>query len=283
MDTIGIMMEFTQEQLVKAGYEIKAAPVDDWRKYDEQAPIPGYFQFDWLSARHPDLYHKFALSSLGLVNELNELVDLSGLTLADIGAGTGRITLGLATRARRIIAVDVFEAVGFYGKKLVEGAGFRNVDYVRGKAAGLPLPDNSVDAAVCAWAVINYPEAYRVIKPNGYLIDLLPAPGALCGELTALLADVYPELITEIAPAEQFDPAFPTVEANWPDDTWNGIPVTAPIRLHDFTYVAEYNDYHEAAAILGRLYGPRVRQYLLERRQSGVAWRLRIVINRIRK
>ena len=40
------------------------APVDAWRTYDIHEPDPGYFQFDWLSARHPDLYHAFAVSSV---------------------------------------------------------------------------------------------------------------------------------------------------------------------------------------------------------------------------
>jgi ubiquinone/menaquinone biosynthesis C-methylase UbiE len=89
-------MEFTQEQLVSAGYNIKPAPRDAWRNYNERNPIPGYFEFDWLSARHPDLYHKYALSTIGLMIELNKIVDLAGLEVADIGAGTGRATIEAA-------------------------------------------------------------------------------------------------------------------------------------------------------------------------------------------
>lgn len=80
----------TLQQLVSAGYDVPAAPVDDWRDYDERDPIPGYFQFDWLSARHPDLYHCFALSTDGLMDELDKLVDLTGLDVIDVAAGTGR-------------------------------------------------------------------------------------------------------------------------------------------------------------------------------------------------
>ena len=43
-----------------AGYKIPAAPVDSWRSFDVNNPDPGFFQFDWLSARHPDLYDRFA-------------------------------------------------------------------------------------------------------------------------------------------------------------------------------------------------------------------------------
>ncbi len=277
------MTEFTQEQLESAGYRIEAASNEDWRNYDEQNPIPGYFQFDWLSARHPDLYHNFALSSLGLMNELDTRVDLSGLEVIDVGAGTGRITMEAAKKAKRVTAVDIFEAVVIYGSRLLSQLGFANVAYIRGDNANLPLPSNAFDAALCAWAAINYPEAYRVLKPGGYLIDLIPAPGALCGELTATLAEVYPELITEVAPSDQFDPSCPDSDFALQEDTWNGIPVMPPILIHDFTYAADYVDGLEAAAILGRLYGPKAKQYMLDKQKSALSWRLRIVINRVRK
>ena len=277
------MIDITQEQLESARYEVKAAPNDAWRNYDEHHPIPGYFQFDWLSARHPDLYHKFALSSVGLMNELDKLLDITGLEVIDIGAGTGRITLGAAEKAKKVTAIDAFESVVSFGRELVHRAGFENVNYVRGDSVHLPIADNAMDASICAWALINYPEAYRVLKPGGFLIDLVPAPGALCGELTSTLAEVYPEIVTDIAPAHQFDPSCPDSDSVIQDNTWNGVPVTAPILVHDFTYVADYGDYLEAAAILGRLYGPKAKRYVLDRQKSTLSWRLRVAISRVKK
>jgi hypothetical protein len=64
---------------------------------------------------------------------------------------------------------------------------------------------------------------------------------------------------------------------------WYGISVTPPIRVHDFTYVANYGAYQEAAAMLGRLYGSKAKQYILERQQSTLSWRLRIVVSRVKK
>jgi methylase of polypeptide subunit release factors len=113
-------MELTQKQLEGAGYSLKAAPDDAWRNHDERNPIPGYFQFDWLSARHPDLYHTFALTSVGLIDELHKLVDLTGLEVVDIGAGTGRSAMGLAMKAKRVIAVDIYASVTVYGKRLLQ-------------------------------------------------------------------------------------------------------------------------------------------------------------------
>jgi hypothetical protein len=112
---------------------------------------------------------------------------------------------------------------------------------------------------------------------------MVPAPGALCGELTATLAEVFPDIITEIGPDFQYDPDCPLQDSSIHEDTWNEVPVTGPILVRDFTYVADYPNTQEAAAILGRLYGPKARRYMLDRLQSTLAWRLRIEISRVKK
>ena len=260
---------------------MRAAPPEDWRIYDELSPVPGYFDFDWFSAYHPDLYHKFSLSTEGLMDELEELVDLSGLVITDVGAGTGRAAIRASEKAEHVYAIDAYRSVVEFGRDLVEELGLRNVDYVQGDGANIPLPDSSVDASIHSWAILDLEEAYRVLKPHGLLISLGPAPGALCGELTATLASEYPELIGSVAPSEFFDPQYPTVESEVA--SWGGIPLIAPARIHDFTYVADYGDMTEAAEILGRLYGQRAKSYILDRAQSTLAWRLRITVARAAK
>jgi ubiquinone/menaquinone biosynthesis C-methylase UbiE len=261
---------------------MKPAAPDSWRTFDVQNPDPGYFQFDWLSARHPDLYHKFALSTEGLMSELDKLVDLSDLVVVDVGAGTGRATMAAARRAKEVIAVDAFESVVAYGTDQIEAAGLRNVTYKVGSRDSLPVADSSVDAVISAWAVLNYQEAYRVLKAGGYLIELGGVAGSLCGELTETLASTYPDLITEVTPAEQFDPNYPTKDSTI-EEPWNGITFKDGLRVHDFTYVADYGSEDEAAAIFGRLYGPLASKYIHDRQQSTVAWRLRIYCGQVSK
>lgn len=273
----------TDERYQVYGYNTPAAPEDAWRSFDEQNPDPGYLQFDWLSARHPDLYHKFALSTVGLMNELAKMVDLSGLVVADIGAGTGRATLAAAQKARQVIAVDAYESVAEYGSRLLEASNLSNVRYVLGDSANLPLEDDSIDAVICAWAELHHAEAWRVLKPGGWLVQLTGAPGSLCGELTPILAESYPDLIEEVAPAKQWDPNCPSTDAIISDERWQGIPFASGVRVHDFTYTADYGDPEEAAAILGRLYGPLASQYMRDRDQSTLAWRLRIYYGQVSK
>ncbi len=264
-------------------YGIRSAPIDAWRVFDDQNPDPGYFQFDWLSARHPDLYHEFALSTVGQMQELDKLVDLSGLIVADVGAGTGRSTVPAARKARKVIAADTYRSVVTYGEKTVRAAGLDNVAYIVADGEHLPLEDNSVDAVLSAWAQLDFGEAYRVLVPNGYIIQLTSAPGSLCGELTATLQESYPELITEVAPQEYYDRSCPTSESIGAGTEWNGIPLVGPMKIHDFTYVAEYESVREASEIFGRLYGPLAKKYLHDRQQATVASRLRICYGKVKK
>ncbi len=276
-------MEYSQEQLERDGFIIKAAPVDDWRQYDELHPVPSYFQFDWLSARHPDLYHRFALSTDGLMLELDKLVDLSGLDVIDVGAGTGRSTLAAARKAKMVAAVDIYESVVLYGMDQVRQAGLNNISYVRGDRPNLPFADNAFDALINSWAELSCPEAYRVLKPGGYLIRLGAPLEALVGELTPILAGEYPAIIQEVAPDEWFEAGYPEKTTQFEEVMWNDLPVIPPTLRHDFTFISDYGDPQEAAAIFGRLYGPRAKQYFLDRKQSYFVWRLRIEVSRVKK
>ena len=274
-------MGITVEYLVSAGYSLKAAPADDWRIYDEENPVPAYYDFDWFSAYHPDLYHRFALSTDGLMDELEQLVDLSDLVVADIGAGTGRATVRAAEKAARVYAIDIYESVVDFGSNLIHELVLTNVEYILGDSAAIPLPENSVDASICAWAVLNHEEAHRVLKPGGLLAYLGPAPGSACGELTATLAGEYPRSVFSVGSVELFDPQCPPSEGEL--DSWGDVPLTAPAKFHDFTYVSDYGNCDDAAAILGRLYGPKAKNYILNRAQSTLSWRLRITVARVAK
>lgn len=276
-------MSFGQDEITRSGYKLKAAPVDSWRIYDEMHPVPGYFQFDWLSSRHPDLYHQFALSTVGLMEKLRTLIDLTGCDVLDIGAGTGRSAMGAAEQANRVFAVDLYWSVAHFGKGQLARTHLENVHYLIGDREQLPLPENSIDVVINAWAELNPYEAFRVLKPNGLLIQLGAIPNALCGELTAELAPDYPWLPQDCAAAEVFDPTCPDRQESADNSIWNGIPVTGSITIRQFTYVARYQNFSEAACMTGRLYGPKAKRYFMTREQSTFSWRLQIIMGRVRK
>lgn len=276
-------MNLTQAEIIRSGYKLQAAPVDSWRSYAEDDPIPGFFQFDWLSSRHPDLYHRFALSTVGLMEKLHTLIDLTGRDVLDIGAGTGRSAMGAAQKAKKVFALDYYVSVVSFGKKQLRQTSITNVHYLNGDRNHLPLPENCVDVVINAWAELNPEEAYRVLKPDGYLVQLGAHPHALCGELTSLLAPDYPWIPADCAPAEVFEPGHPDTAGSADGSIWNGIPIKGSIDLHQFTYVADYQDYSEAALMTGRLYGPKAKHYFMARKQSTFAWRLQIILGQVSK
>jgi SAM-dependent methyltransferase len=276
-------MTLTQEEINRSGHRLQAAPVDAWRIYDENDPMPGYFQFDWLSSRHPDLYHKFALSTVGLMQKLHTIFDLTGCDVIDIGAGTGRSAIEAAKKAKKVLAVDLYGSVVFFGKDQLHQTNTTNVHYINGDREHLPFQENSVDVAINAWAELNPQEAYRVLKPDGYLIQLGAVPEALCGELTSILAPDYPWIPEDCAPPEVYNPDYPDTHCTADNSIWNGIPVTGPINILQFTYVTDFKDYHEAAAITGRLYGPKAKRYFMTRKQSTLSCRLQIIIGQVSK
>lgn len=42
--------KITLDEIMSAGYKLPAAEPGSWRFYDETNPVPGYFEFDWLSS-----------------------------------------------------------------------------------------------------------------------------------------------------------------------------------------------------------------------------------------
>lgn len=262
------------------GFESPAAPVDAWRVYDRENPHPGYFEFDWISARHPDLYHRFALSTDGLLDELQTLVDLTGLDVVDIGAGTGRSTLGAARTARHVYAVDAYRSVVEFGRNEVRKAGLTNVTYLQGDRAALPLDDASVDVAMSMWAEFEPKEMERVLRPGGWVVIGGCAPGSLMGELTEVLAPSYRDFVSEVAAREQFDPAHPPADGDLDPELGEGVPVRW-MKYHDFTHVGDFGDPAELAAILGRIYGPVAERYARDNGKSTLAYRQRICYGQV--
>lgn len=98
-----------------------------------------------------------------------------GWTVADLGAGTGALSVRLAACVDRVIAVDGSDEMLAALRRRVGGA--RNVDVRRGELEALPVEDATVDVAFMV-LVLHYiveprdalAEALRVLRPGGRLI-----------------------------------------------------------------------------------------------------------------
>ena len=169
------------EMLRRSTTEIREAAKDDealrlalGRRKDK---LRGYF--DDLAGRFGRNYVP-GRSWKGLAEVLLRL--LPPLVIADLGAGEGTLSLMLAQRAERVIAVDSSEKMVEYGKETASRNGVGNLEYRLGDLEELPLKDEEAEIALLHQSLHHalHPqraveEAWRILKPGGrvVILDLL--------------------------------------------------------------------------------------------------------------
>lgn len=123
---------------------------------------------------------------------------LPPLEIADLGAGEATISLLLAQRATRVLAIDNSEKMVEYGRDLARRHKVKNLEYRLGDMEELPLKNEEVDLALMHQTLhhtlhpqVALREAHRVLRRGGRLVilDLLRHEYEAAREL---YADVWP-------------------------------------------------------------------------------------------
>lgn len=137
-------------------------------------------EIDYKSPEFGDFYDELPLWSAPIGLMLLDQVGLRpGMTILDVGAGTGFLTIEMAQRGgcdAKVIAVDPWEAaMSRLNRKLVH-LDIQNVRTIVADAATIDLADASVDLTVSNLGINNFdnPEAtlrtcFRVAKPGASL------------------------------------------------------------------------------------------------------------------
>lgn len=122
---------------------------------------------------------------------------LPPMVIADIGAGEGTLSLLLAQRAERVIAVDNSEKMVEYGREAARKAGVANIEYRVGDLEELPVATGSVDLALFSQSLHHaiHPqdavkEAARILRPGGR-VAILDLHRHTFEEARELYADVW--------------------------------------------------------------------------------------------
>lgn len=178
------------------GVEVRSTAPDDLPAYYRQN---FHFQSDgWLSERSARIYDTQvevlftgaagAMRRRGLsliAEEVRRLRqkgrDLSGITFADIGCGTGRLLRDVVDNFPRLCikAVDLSEPYLQEARKAASGA--PNAQFICGPAEALPLGDASVDILATVYLFHELPprvrrlvatEFARVLKPGGLYVHV---------------------------------------------------------------------------------------------------------------
>lgn len=117
-------------------------------------------------------YQQLAEKISFLSNQL--LAQVDSPTLLDLGCGEGYYTHLLAKNlppSATINALDISKVAIRYAAKR-----YKNINFCVASAYDVPLADNSLDALIRIYAPSLDSELQRLIKQNGYLITVTPAP-----------------------------------------------------------------------------------------------------------
>lgn len=97
------------------------------------------------------------------------------MEVADVGAGTGFMSAGLAPLVRKVVAVDGSAAMLAVARQKLKD--FDNIEFQEAEGLALPLPDASVDAVFanmylhhCDDPLAAIREMRRVLRPGGRLV-----------------------------------------------------------------------------------------------------------------
>lgn len=187
-----------------------------------------------------------------------------GKAVVDLGAGTGKFTRRLVATGAQVTAVEPVAAMRI--KLIVD---LPDVTAIEGSADAIPLPDNSVDAIVCAQAfhwfatAAALEEMRRVLKPAGRL-----------GLIWNTKDDSVPWVKAAVAVIDPYERDFPRFHTG---DWRNVFPALGFGPLHKQQFAHEHRGSPETV-IVDRLLSVSFISALPDAEREKVATRLRELI-----
>ena len=168
-------------------------------------------EIDYKTHGFGDLYDELPLWSAPFGLRLLDCVPLrSGMTILDVGAGTGFLTLELAQRCgpeTNVIAVDSWHAGMNRLRRKTAHLGLDNVTLLEQDAADTNLPDESVDVVVSNLGINNFDnvdavmqELFRVAKSTASLFMTTNLSGHM-----AEFYDVFRSTLVQLGQSDRLD------------------------------------------------------------------------------
>jgi SAM-dependent methyltransferase len=144
-------------------------------------------QFSRQAGPYADLVNR---SGSPLTSPLIETVQPSPMDrVLDVGCGSGRLAVALASLAAHVTGVDLTPAMLEQARGLQAQAGAPNINWLEADSTALPVADGAFDLVVsqamfhhAADPAATLAEMYRACAPGGRIAvnDLTPAPGKAC-------------------------------------------------------------------------------------------------------
>jgi len=127
--------------------------------------------------KHPEVFDEQAPLRWEL-GDINSLVSMDGKTIADVGAGSGRIAFLVAPLAGSVYAIEPLQSFRSFMKEKALSQKVSNLFVMDGTLDSIPLPENSLDTLITSNAIgwnlqEELIEIERVVKQGGHAIHLL--------------------------------------------------------------------------------------------------------------
>lgn len=231
-----------------------------------RTPVGSFWHF---YTDFPELYDRFALSTLEAAKKVHELINFTDARVLDIASGTGKNAFEHAKLARSVIGIEPFETMRDFATARARARGVTNVEFRDGIAEDLSMfGEDSFDVAVSMYGA-PFPwdtndsfvrGCERVVRSGGHIVVVGTPPNW--------------------RPAYARSPSVPfgNPEAQQAVDHRLG---QLGFSVHDSVVDLDYGTEQEALETFGFIYGPAAIDHILDNKTSHQEWALRTYIKRV--
>jgi len=238
-------------------------------KYRDYDTIEGFW--DKYHFEYQDIYDRFALTSVEVVDDIQEKYGFTDKNVLDIGSGTGKSTFRIAQYANNVTGIEPSLIMREYAEEKNKELKLRNVKFIEAVGEDLSqFSDNEFDCAVSIhsppiiWegderskrdcdALVN--GCVRIVKPGGYIGFIGRTPGFK-----------WDHLVGGMNSFGDLSKTTPTTEFLKPYGF-----TTKDIRVK-----IDFGTMEEALATYGFIYGEQAIDYILDNKVTKFSWMLRL-------
>ena len=221
-------------------------------------------RWDILYCEYPEVYEAFMSVPYqpSIFEQVPEIIDLCGKTIADVGAGTGKSSLALAKIARQVIGIEYEPAMLLQARQKAQDEESSRVIFLSGDALAIPLATNSVDIVTGFTLALFPPEQYRdfiregLRVAKGKLVYVGISPGWYGGDLDYVIENPFKgkfDVEMDRIFIEEFQFAFQDVFSD-----------------------QEYGTIENIVSIYGFIFGKKVIAHLKKENKTAVQWKYRV-------
>lgn len=237
----------------------------------KQKPSTIENRWDILYSDYPEVYDEFASvpKDPPVLQALKKRVDFHDKVIADVGSGSGLSSFEFAKMAKKVIGVEVEDAMRELAERERTLRKLDNVEFIKGDGKNIPLPDDSVDV-VTGITLAIYPvdgfrdfvrEATRIAVNQGLIVMVNITPGWYGGELAHVI-------VNEIETDTELDHLLVN---------------ELGFQYEDFDTYQEYGSLDKIIRTYGFIFGKNVIDHLQENNKTNIKWRFRIHYKKVEK